>query len=216
MFIKSFPVGSFQCNCVILADETSGEAIIIDPGDEAEKIIAEVKANQFDVKYIVHTHAHIDHIAAVDEVSKDLGGKICLHQEDLPLYENVKMQAEFLGFPFEKEKLPTPSFITHNDMLECQNDLKTKVIHTPGHTPGSVCFLLDQFNTNNHQNLLLSGDTLFFSSIGRTDLWGGDQNLLLASIKEKLLTLPADTLVIPGHGPQTTIGNELKNNPFLS
>jgi len=207
MFIKTFPVGAFQCNCSIIADMKSGEAMIIDPGDEAEKIIESVKSNNFDVKYIIHTHAHIDHIGATKEVKNKLSGEICLHKDDSYLYENMAMQAKVLGVKMDCDVLPVSKFIEHGDEIECQGGLLAQVLFTPGHTPGSVSFLVD--------NVLFSGDTLFRGSIGRTDLWGGDHNQLIASIREKLLKLPPKTIVIPGHGPQTSVGFEAKRNPFF-
>lgn len=209
MFIKTFPVGVFQCNCSIIADEESGEAFVVDPGDEAEKIVAEVQKQKFVVKYIIHTHAHIDHIGATGSVHKDCGGEICLHRSDLPLYDAIDMQAQLLGIKNTGGVLPVKTFMEHGDVFELGKEVSAKVLFTPGHTPGSVCFMLEK------SNLLLSGDTLFFRSIGRTDLWGGDYDQIIASIKEKLFKLPDQTLVIPGHGPTTQIGSEKKENPFV-
>ena len=217
-FLKTFPVGPFQCNCSIVADRETGEAIIVDPGDEADKIIGEVQSHGFDVKYLVHTHAHIDHVAATKEVHEKLGGEICLHQGDIPLYENLAIQAQFLGWSHgDTEVLPVARLIEHHDMIEASPHLRSQVLFTPGHTPGSVCFSLRQKASDNHPalSLLFSGDTLFKGSIGRTDLWGGDHGQILSSIKEELLTLDSETIVIPGHGPQTSIGSEKQANPFL-
>ena len=218
MFIKSFPVGPFQCNCTIIGDPKSGEAMVIDPGDDAETILNEVKAQGFDVKYLLHTHAHIDHIAATKEVHAGCGGEICLHKGDIPLYENLKMQAEFLGVDLpDGDVLPISKFMEHGDIIECNANLRSEALFTPGHTPGSMCFLLKGMPMGDKEvPLLLSGDTLFSGSIGRTDLWGGDHPQIIASIKEKLLTLPPETIVIPGHGPQTSIGHEVQSNPFVS
>lgn len=209
MFIKTFPVGVFQCNCSIIADEESGEALVVDPGDDAEKIIAEIGKNKFTVKYIVHTHAHIDHIGATRGVHQGCGGDICLHRDDLPLYDNIDMQAQFLGIKNTGGVLPVKTFVEHGDVFELGKNLRAETLFTPGHTPGSVCFSIEK------SNLLLSGDTLFLKSIGRTDLWGGNYDQIIASIKEQLLTLPDKTRVIPGHGPTTIIGSEKTLNPFL-
>lgn len=207
MLIKTFPVGAFQCNCTIVADPVSREAFVIDPGDEAERILKELAAQQIHVRKIVHTHAHIDHIGATKAIAQKTGGEICLHKDDLFLYDNMAMQAEVLGVSMDCDVLAVQKFITHGDVLEASPQLRADVLHTPGHTPGSVCFLIG--------NTLFAGDTLFHGSIGRTDLWGGDYGQIIASIKEKLLTLPVETRVICGHGPHTTIGSEAKNNPFL-
>lgn len=214
MFIKTFPVGAFQCNCTVIADEETGQAMVIDPGDEIEKILDQI---QFDVKYIIHTHAHIDHIGATKALHQKQGGEICLHKEDLPLYENMAMQAQLLGVDMDCDVLPVQTYIECGDTLECSSNLRMNVVHTPGHTPGSVCFFLEKFlSTSQETPLLFSGDTLFMRSIGRTDLWGGDHSQILASIREKLFSLPPETVVIPGHGPQTCIGDEIQQNPFLS
>lgn len=209
MFIKTFPVGVFQCNCSLIADEESGEALVVDPGDDAEKIVAEITKRKFTVKYIIHTHAHIDHIGATRGVHEGCGGNICLHRDDLPLYDNIVLQAQFLGIKNTEGVLPVKTFLEHGDVFELGKNLRAEALFTPGHTPGSVCFRIEK------SNLLLSGDTLFLKSIGRTDLWGGDYDQIIASIKEKLFKLPDETLVIPGHGPTTKIGSEKVGNPFL-
>lgn len=209
MFIKTFPVGVFQCNCSLIADEESGEALVVDPGDDAEKIIAEIAKHKFTVKYIIHTHAHIDHIGATRAVHQGCGGDICLHRDDLPLYDNIVLQAQFLGIKNTDGVLPVKTFLEQGDVFELGKNLRAEALFTPGHTPGSVCFSIEK------SNLLLSGDTLFLKSIGRTDLWGGDYDQIIASIKEKLFKLPDETLVIPGHGPTTKIGSEKAGNPFL-
>ncbi len=221
MFIKTFPVGSFGCNCSVLADEKTGTAIIVDPGDEGEKIITLVREKGFRVTHLIHTHAHIDHIGATKFVHQSIGGEICLHKDDTLLYDNMAMQAQVLGLEMDCNVLPVARHIEHGDAIEASADLRVSVIHTPGHTPGSVCFMLsnggDGLKTGGETPpLLFSGDTLFLRSIGRTDLWGGDYDQIIASIRERLLTLPAETIVIPGHGPQTQIGREKMSNPFLS
>lgn len=212
MFVKTFPVGSFQCNCTILGDETTGEAVVIDPGDEAPRILAELEKKSLHVKYILHTHAHLDHIGATRLVQEKTGGKIGLHKEDLFLYENIAMQGQFLGLRIDPQVPPVDHYLEHADVLEW-GGTQTKVFHTPGHTPGSITFHLPQCVGG--KDMLFAGDTLFMGSIGRTDLWGGDYDLILDSIKTKILTLKEDTVVICGHGPNTTIGQEKKFNPFL-
>lgn len=215
LFLKTFPVGPFQCNCSIIADPSSGEAIVIDPGDEAERILTEISSLGFGVKYLIHTHAHIDHILGTRAVHEKTGAPICLHKDDQFLYDNIKMQGGFLGMTVDQEVLPVTKYIEHQDEIAFSK-WHLKILHTPGHTPGSVCFSLKGVNLGGlKQNLLFSGDTLFYGSIGRTDLWGGDFNQILSSIKDKLLTLDEDTIVIPGHGQKTSIAREGQKNPFL-
>ncbi len=211
MIVKTFPVGSFQCNCTVLGDEKTGEAIVIDPGDEPEKILALLASLNLKAKYLLHTHAHIDHIGGTRLVKEKNGGTIGLHKDDLFLYENIKMQGEFLGIFPQKETLPVDHYLIHGDVIEWGEN-RIEVFHTPGHTPGSLCFR----HQSATQDLLFSGDTLFMNSIGRTDLWGGDYDQIISSIKTTLLALPETTSVICGHGPNTTIGREKKRNPFLS
>ncbi|HBF12747.1 MAG TPA: MBL fold metallo-hydrolase [Deltaproteobacteria bacterium] len=213
MFVKTFPVGAFQCNCTILGDEQTGEAMVIDPGDEGPRIISELQKKSFKVKYIIHTHAHLDHIGATRHLKEQTGGTIGLHKDDLFLYENIAMQGELLGMRVDPKVSPVDHYLQHGDCLDWGDDLTTEVLHTPGHTPGSLTFLMKNAMAN--KNLLFAGDTLFMGSIGRTDLWGGDYDLILESIKTKLLPLSEDTVVICGHGPNTTIGQEKKSNPFL-
>lgn len=208
MFLKTFPVGLFQCNCSILADENTGEALVIDPGDEADQILRLLKEKNFAVKYLIHTHAHLDHICATKEVHAKTKAAICLHKADQFLYDNIEMQGRSMGLTQTVGVAPVTKYLEHGDEI-VMPDLSIKVLHTPGHTPGSVCFFLK------NQNLLFAGDTLFYRSIGRTDLWGGDYSQIIASIKTRLLCLDPETTVIPGHGPKTTIGAEGQKNPFL-
>lgn len=201
-------VGPLQCNCIILGCETTKEAILIDPGDEAGKIVEWVNEASLKVTYLFHTHAHFDHIGATAEVQKKLAGTICLHKDDNMIYENLPRQGQMFGMSFDK---PTPvqKFLEDEEILSFGN-YRIQVLHTPGHSPGGVCFkLLDDSGS------LFSGDTLFRESVGRTDLWGGDTGLLIKSIKNRILTYDGDTAVFPGHGPSTTIAHESRNNPFL-
>ena len=215
MFIKTFQVGSFRCNCSILADEKTGDAIVVDPGDEAERILAELKAQGFTARYLVHTHAHIDHIAATRAVHEATGGEVCLNKGDQMLYDNIAMQGEFLGLKVDPIVAPITRYIEHQDVIETSS-LKLNVLHTPGHTPGSVCFYCETLDMNGtSRKLMFSGDTLFSGSIGRTDLWGGDYDQIISSLKERVTKVPFETEVIPGHGPTTTVARELKSNPFL-
>jgi hydroxyacylglutathione hydrolase len=208
MIHEILPVGPLQCNCSILGDETSLEAIVVDPGDDIPRIMALIATHNLTVKQIVITHAHIDHIAGAHRLKQLTGAPILCNQNDLSQIKMMDDQAKWLG-------IPTPTVSTPDDTLDdgkliaIGKSLTGSILHTPGHTEGSVCLYLPA------QTLLLAGDTLFAGSVGRTDLPGGDTRKLLASIKERLLTLPDDTIVIPGHGPSTTIGLERDSNPFL-
>lgn len=216
MFLATFPVGAFQCNCSILGDEKSFEAIIVDPGDEAQKIVGIVTKHGFTVKYLVHTHAHLDHIGATRAVHASLGGEVCLNKDDQFLYDNIAMQGQVLGMEVDPEVTAITRYIEHHDEISASG-INLKVLHTPGHTPGSVCFYLaNSGGENNDKPILFSGDTLFMGSIGRTDLWGGDYHQIIASLKERVVTLPEPTVVITGHGPKTTIARERHANPFLA
>lgn len=209
MLIKKLTVGPFQCNCTIVGCEKTKEAVIIDPGDEPERINHLVKSLGLKPKYLLHTHAHLDHVGGTFGVQEQLGGESCLHREDLILFENVPMQAALFNLP------PPPTgkidqFIEEGDCLKF-GEHRVEILYTPGHTPGSVSFYLP----GEAGDQIFTGDTLFFGSIGRTDLWGGDYNQILKSIHEKLLPFGDKTLIHPGHGPDSTIGAEKSHNPFL-
>jgi len=208
MIHEILPVGILQCNCSILGDETSREAIVVDPGDDIPKIMAILNRHHLTVKQILMTHAHIDHIAGAARLKQLTGAPILYNPRDLPLVKMMDVQAGWLD-------MPTPEVHSPDDTLEdgrliTITGLTGNILHTPGHTQGSVCLHLPD------QNLLLAGDTLFAGSVGRTDLPGGDGPTLIRSIHEKLLPLPDATIVIPGHGPKTTIGEERETNPFLN
>jgi glyoxylase-like metal-dependent hydrolase (beta-lactamase superfamily II) len=209
MLLETFPVGIFQCNCTVIADDATKEAIVIDPGGAPERVAEIVAHHGLAVRAIVHTHAHIDHIHATRDVKEAHGGAICLHKDDLFLYDGLAMQANMFGWEVAPV-LPVDRFVGHGDEIPF-GTRHALVIHTPGHTPGSICFEV----RGEKEPLLFSGDTLFARGVGRTDLWGGDSLQLLASIKERLYTLDPATLVIPGHGPSTTIGVERRLNPFV-
>jgi hydroxyacylglutathione hydrolase len=208
MIHEILPVGVLQCNCSILGDETSGEAIVVDPGDDIPRILAILARHKLTVKQILITHAHIDHIAGAARLKAVTGAPILYNQYDLPLVKMMDVQAGWLG-------MATPDVRPPDDSLEDGRiiaiaGLSGSILHTPGHTQGSVCLHLPE------KNLLLAGDTLFAGSVGRTDLPGGDGLMLIRSIQEKLLPLPDWTVVVPGHGPKTTIGAERETNPFLT
>ncbi len=261
----TIPVGMLQCNCTIVADPVSREALVIDPGDEVTRILELLGRHKLTVKAIISTHAHIDHVGGLAKLRKYTGAPVLMHRDDLPLYHAMDIQAGFLG-------MATPE-LTDVDQLLKEGDtlhwggFQASVVHTPGHTPGSVCLYLPKnivskkiANTNSAATTgagstgagssnatfsskatsaggtsnggqsaqvelapngtlatpkLFAGDTLFSGSIGRTDLWGGSLEQIMESLRGKLMELPEDTKVYPGHGPATTIGQERNNNPFL-
>jgi glyoxylase-like metal-dependent hydrolase (beta-lactamase superfamily II) len=202
---ETFPAGPFECNCTVLACGDTKDAVIIDPGGEVERIAEIVAQYDLTVRAIIHTHAHLDHIYCTRDVKEAHGGAVCLHKGDAFLYDGFAMQAAMFGWKV-RETTAVERWIEHGDTIDMGKQ-KLDVIHTPGHTPGSVCFEV--------AGLLFAGDTLFKRSVGRTDLPGGDGKLLQRSIKERLYTRNLDTLVIPGHGPTTKLGDEAKANPFV-
>jgi hydroxyacylglutathione hydrolase len=202
------PVGLLQCNCHIVGDAATREAIVVDPGDDADQILEVLRRHHLKVKHIVITHAHIDHVGGAARLKQATGAPILMHPEDLWLLENVEMQAQMIGLPAPPAaELDQP--LREGEEVRWGQDLRAQVLHTPGHSPGSLCLLLPE------RKILLAGDTLFAGSIGRTDLWGGSYDAILRSIGTKLLALDDDTAVFPGHGPATTIGLERERNPFL-
>jgi len=255
----TIPVGMLQCNCSIIGDPATREALVIDPGDEVNRILDLLGRHKLIVKVIVSTHAHIDHVGGLSKLHQYTGAPVLMHRDDLPLYQAMDMQAAFLGVH--------PPDLTEVDQLLKEGDVlrwgsfEAQVIHTPGHTPGSVSLYLphdagkitgartitsvidevgekisiaellkktvDPENTREERipdesevilppaPQLFSGDTLFAGSIGRTDLWGGSLEQIMDSLRSKLMHLPDATVVHPGHGPVTTIGQERQLNPFL-
>ncbi len=210
LLLETFPVGDFQCNCSVLACPDTKEAMVVDPGGKHAHILELIAHYDLTVKWIVHTHAHLDHIYETRDVKEKAGGTIALHKEDLFLYDGFLMQAAMFGWK-PRQVLPIEHWLTDGESLAFGKRAAT-VIFTPGHTPGSCCFSLEGPNGP----LLLSGDTLFQRSVGRTDLPGGDYPTLERSIQRKLYTLDPQTKVIPGHGPPTTIGDERRSNPFVT
>jgi glyoxylase-like metal-dependent hydrolase (beta-lactamase superfamily II) len=203
MIIKKLVVGPLENNCYIIADENTKEGLVVDPGDEPDRILDLIHENKFQLKYIVCTHAHFDHVAAVPEIKEETKAKIVLHIDDLAIYRSTKDQAAAWGY--EVGPLPEPEmFVSEGDVLEA-GDLRFEILHTPGHSPGGICLY--------GEGILITGDTLFAGSVGRTDLYGGDIKELKISFK-RLMSLSDDVKVFPGHGPESTIGKERSDNLF--
>jgi hydroxyacylglutathione hydrolase len=207
MILETFPVGPLQCNCTILADEETREAIIVDPGDEISRIHRRLTSLGLTLKQILITHAHIDHVGGALKLKALTGAPIYLNEADLPLLQMMSAQAAWLGIE-TPETAPPDEALTDGRSVGLDN-YPARVIHTPGHTQGSICLHFAPLN------MVLAGDTLFAGSIGRTDLPGGNYEQIIESINSRLLNLPNETKVVPGHGPATTIGAERITNPFL-
>jgi glyoxylase-like metal-dependent hydrolase (beta-lactamase superfamily II) len=235
------PVGMLQCNCSILGDPVTREALVVDPGDEVDRILEILRRQKLTVRAIISTHTHIDHVGGLAKLHAATGAPVLIHEADMPMYERLDVQAQFLG-------MRTPPVAKIDEYVRDGDTLRwggytARVIHTPGHSPGSISLFSDagspQRDSSSSKDaaavltraedgatgakhvvapvtpLLLAGDTLFQGSIGRTDLWGGSMKEILNSIREKLLVLPEATRVIAGHGDETTIGAEREENPFL-
>ena len=207
MIHEILPVGPLQCNCSVIGDEASREAIVIDPGDDIEDVLALVRKHQLQVKQIVITHAHIDHVGGAMKLRAATGAPILLNQNDYALLKMLDVQAAWIGVA-TPERVEIDQNLADADTVKA-GSLAAQVLHTPGHTEGSVCLYFPV------EKKLIAGDTLFAGSIGRTDLPGGSYEKILHSLHQRVLALPDETVVIPGHGPVTTIGEERENNPFL-
>lgn len=207
MLHKILPVGPLQCNCSILGDEQTGEAMVIDPGDQIDDILGILRQEKLTLKQIVVTHAHIDHVGGAMKLKAATGAPILMNQNDYALLNMLDMQAAWVGMrPPGVVRIDEP--IGEGRVVKIGN-ITGNVIHTPGHTEGSICLYFPK------EKKLIAGDTLFAGSIGRTDLPGGSFDKIIRSLHTRVLALPDDTLVIPGHGPQTTVGDERETNPFL-
>jgi glyoxylase-like metal-dependent hydrolase (beta-lactamase superfamily II) len=207
MIHKIFPVGPLQCNCSVIGDEQTREAMVIDPGDQIEDILQILREEKLTLKQIVITHAHIDHVGGAMKLKAATGASILMNQNDYALLKMLDLQAAWIG-------MRPPGTVQIDEAVEQGRVLKignisSNVIHTPGHTEGSICLYFPQ------EKRLIAGDTLFAGSIGRTDLPGGSMEKILRSLHTQVLALPDETEVIPGHGPATTIGEERETNPFL-
>ncbi len=210
MIHEILPVGWLQCNCSVFGDEEGGEAIVIDPGDETERILAVLQRHRLKLKLIAITHAHIDHVGGAKKLKDATGAPILLNEADHWLYQAMPQQAQMIGLPSPPETAGIDAFLREGDVITV-GPAKGSVLFTPGHTQGSSCIYFPDAGGK----LLFAGDTLFQGSIGRTDLPGGDSHQILRSIHDKLLALDDQTVVVPGHGPLTTIGRERNLNPFL-
>lgn len=207
--IETFPVGPLECNCAIVADPSTREAVVVDPGDNPDRILETLAGAGLRAIALVHTHAHFDHVGCSALLKRITGAPILMHEEDRPLYQNLDEQAKAFGITLDKPAI-IDRLLVHGDRVQCGSGA-LQVIHTPGHTPGSLSFRME----GEDGDLLFSGDTLFRRSIGRTDLWGGSMEQILSSIRSQLFTLPGNLRVIPGHGPDTTIAEEGRRNPFV-
>jgi len=207
MIHEILPVGPLQCNCSVIGDESTREAMVIDPGDEIEDVLALVRKHNLEVKQIVITHAHIDHVGGAMKLRAVTGAPILLNQNDYALLKMLDAQAAWIGVapPGDVE---IDHSVGHGETLRT-GALSANVLYTPGHTAGSICLYFPA------ERKLIAGDTLFAGSIGRTDLPGGSFKKIINSLHERVLALPDDTIVVPGHGPITSIGVERETNPFL-
>ena len=206
MILETLIVGALQVNCYILGSEATKEVVVIDPGSNGDKIMQLIDEMGLKLKYIINTHAHFDHIGGNAALQSKTGAKIIIHEEDSILLDKLRKQADVFGY----EVTPSPPadiLVKEGDTIEF-GDMKLDVIHTPGHTPGGISLKVD--------NIIFTGDTLFNNSIGRTDLPGGSFEHIIYSIKEKLFCFDDGVKVYPGHGEDTTIGNEKKYNPYFS
>jgi hydroxyacylglutathione hydrolase len=205
LIIKMLVVGPIQANCYIVGCEKTGEAAIVDPGDEADRIVQVLNENKLTAKYIIDTHGHFDHVGANKQVKEMTGGLIVIHPKDTHMLSELSRAAATWGMNVENS--PAPDLEVNEGDVITVGTIEFKVLHTPGHTPGGISLYTD--------NIVLVGDTLFAGSIGRTDFPGGDYQALISNVREKLFPLGDDVQVLSGHGPVTTIGRERQHNPFF-
>ncbi|NOZ26371.1 MAG: MBL fold metallo-hydrolase [Nitrospirae bacterium] len=203
--IRDLVVGPLEVNCYILHDSESKEAIVVDPGDEPERILDLLKPDGLEVTHIVCTHTHFDHVGAIPELKEATKARIVIHEKESEIYEAARDMAAFWGY--DVDPLPPPDvFVSEGDEIKTGN-LMFRIMHTPGHSPGGICLY--------GNGVVVTGDTLFAGSVGRTDFPGGDPDLLKESFR-RLIALPEETVVLPGHGPRSTIGREKRENFFRS
>jgi hydroxyacylglutathione hydrolase len=207
MIHEILPVGPLQCNCSVIGDETTHEAMVIDPGDDIQGVLALIRKHNLQVKQIVITHAHIDHVGGAMKLRAATGAPILLNQNDYALLKMLDEQAAWIGMR-SPGKVDIDRSVTSGETVTA-GSLSANIFHTPGHTEGSICLYFPA------DKKLIAGDTLFAGSIGRTDLPGGSMQKILRSLHDTVLALPDETVVVPGHGPLTTIGEERETNPFL-
>ena len=205
MIIKKLEVGPIMANCFILGCESTKEAVVIDPGDDADRILMELAKSELNVKYLINTHGHFDHVGANKRMKEVTGAQLAIHPDDEPMLNELSHSASMFGLSADNSP-PADILLKDGDEITF-GEITLKIIHTPGHSKGGICLY-----TEGH---LFAGDTLFAGSIGRTDLPGGDYDTLISNIKQKLLVFDDKTIVYTGHGPETSIGNEKRMNPFL-
>lgn len=205
--ILHLPLGPLQTNCYVLACTTTNKAAVIDPSWEGHTIASQAQKNGWTITHILLTHAHFDHVGGVGELRSETNASIYAHPDTLPMLERAVTSAAMWGFTIDPP--PAPDVLLHEGDIIKVGDVEISVLFTPGHAPGHVCFYLPE------HKVLFDGDVLFQGSIGRTDLPGGDFDLLMGNINRQLMVLPDETAVLSGHGPITTIGDERRNNPFL-
>ncbi|MFA5515709.1 MAG: MBL fold metallo-hydrolase [Desulfuromonadales bacterium] len=205
MFLQTLMVGPLQVNCYLIGCEKTGTAAVIDPGEEGERILAALAAAGLELKMIVNTHGHFDHVGANRFLVEKTGAELLIHEGDVPLLARAREHAAIFGLSAVPSPPPTRN-LAGGDTLQL-GEISLQVFHTPGHSPGGICLLAEDH--------LFAGDTLFAGSVGRTDVPGGDHELLLQNIRNQLLVLPDATIVHPGHGQDTTIGRERRSNPYV-
>ncbi len=207
MILETLTVGPFQENCYVIGDEETLEGAVVDPGDEAVRIALAVEQTNLEIGRILITHAHIDHVGAVAALADEYACPVLMHAEAEPMLEQLPTQAMMMGLRFGK--VPSVDHYLEDGQVLEVGGLKLEARYTPGHAPGHLAFYAES------EAVVFAGDALFAGSVGRTDLFGGNMEVLMRSINERLMTLPDETQVFPGHGPQTTIADERRHNPFL-